>query len=119
MCNVGGELANESELMSLPIRNRVAGFEKSTRQRFLVRKNLETAAFEEMTEFNDRRVDRQKFEIIGRVTRFGRRSSLAEKTEGLEASLYNLVDRPGDGLGACVGVDLKVGAGNRVTEKGS
>ena len=98
--------ANERELVVLSVGNRVTGFKEGARERLLVREDLETASFEHVAKFDDRRINCEEFEIVRRVPRLGGRGSAAEKTERLRTAVDDLVDRTRDGLGARVGVDL-------------
>ena len=117
VCDVHCEFADESKVVPLSIGDGVASFKECAHQRLLIRKNPEFPSFQHVAELDDRRVDREEFEIVCRVPRFGRRGSTAEKSEGLETSFYDLVDGARDGLGARVGVGLQVGVRNRMEEE--
>ena len=83
----------------------VAGFEESARQRFLIREDSEAPSFEHVLKQEDCGVDREEFQIVGRVAGFGGRCSSTEESQWLKMTFDDLVDCTRDGPGARVGVD--------------
>ena len=107
--NISHELTDKRELVSLLIQDEVACFEESTGERLLILEYPETSSLEHVAEFYDRGINREKFQVVRRVARFGGHCAATEETEGLQTAFDNLVDSDREGLGARICVDAEFG----------